>query len=229
MQLVLAIVQDEDADVLLDHFGEQGFRATRINTMGSFLVRGNATILLGVEDAQVEKVIATVRRTCRTRRVFMNPMPPVAEPTHISMVTPLEVEIGGATIFSLPVRRTVRLQGGEPQFASDSGKAPVADTPKEGGTVDLMISIVQNEDASPVTQGLLDAGYRVTRINTAGGFLRRGNATLLIGVEEEKEEDVLQIIQANCRPRSEENPPGTGMPAYSATVFVLDASRFVRI
>lgn len=229
MQLLVTIVQDEDADVLLDRFVEQGLRATRINTVGSFLVRGNATILLGVEDDQVEKTVATIRRTCRTRRVYMSPMPPVAEPTHISMVTPLEVEIGGAAIFSLPVKRMVRLQGGEVEPTAVARQPATDDTSKEGSRVNLMLSIVQNEDAGPVTQGLLDAGYRVTRINTAGGFLRRGNATLLIGVEEEQVDDVLQIIRTKCRPRSEENPPGTGMPAYSATVFVLDTSRFVHI
>ena len=65
--------------------------------------------------------------------------------------------------------------------------------------MNLILAIMQNEDADPVSGGLLAAGYRVTKLNTAGGFFRRGNVTLLIGVEAEKVEDALNIVQANCR------------------------------
>ena len=95
--------------------------------------------------------------------------------------------------------------------------------------MNLVLAIVQNEDADPVTQALLAAGHRVTRINTAGAFLRRGNATLLVGVEAEKVDDVLRLIQANCRLRAEASSPDSGMPMYSATVFVLESSHFVQI
>jgi len=95
--------------------------------------------------------------------------------------------------------------------------------------MNLLLAIVQNEDADPVAGGLVAAGYRVTRLNTAGGFFRRGNVTLLIGVDAEKVDDVLKIIQANCRARAEARPVESGMPSYGATVFVLDTSRFVRM
>ena len=49
--------------------------------------------------------------------------------------------------------------------------------------MNLVLTIVQNDDADQVVGGLLAAGYRVTRLNTAGGFLRRGNVTPLIGAE----------------------------------------------
>ena len=93
----------------------------------------------------------------------------------------------------------------------------------------LVLSIVQSEDADPVTRALISGGYRVTRMNTAGGFFRRGNVTLLVGVEESQVDDVLGVINANCRPRTEANPIEKGMPSYGATVFVLDADRFVRV
>ena len=95
--------------------------------------------------------------------------------------------------------------------------------------MNLVLAIVQNEDADSVIQALLAAGYRVTRINTAGAFLRRGNATLLIGVENDKVDDVLRLVHANCRLREEVSQPDSGTPMYSATVFVLEASRFVHI
>ena len=93
--------------------------------------------------------------------------------------------------------------------------------------MNLVLSVVQNEDAEPVTRALLAAGHRVTRINTAGGFLRRGNVTLLVGVDEAQVDDVLRIIGANCRPQ----PQATSIeaPTHAATAFVLEASRFAQV
>jgi uncharacterized protein YaaQ len=75
----------------------------------------------------------------------------------------------------------------------------------------------------------LAAGHRLTRINTAGGFLRRGNATLLIGVEEAQVDEVLSLIQAQCPLHTEPNPPSAGNPTYGATVFVLEAAHFIHV
>ena len=93
----------------------------------------------------------------------------------------------------------------------------------------LMVAIVQSEDADNVVAALLEAGHRLTRINTVGGFLRRGNATLLIGVQAHQVDEIIALIQAACRPRSEAAPLEKGIPEYAANVFVLDASSFVRI
>ena len=95
--------------------------------------------------------------------------------------------------------------------------------------MDLMLALIQSDDADPVTEELLEAGYRVTRINTAGAFLRRGNVTLLIGVEDDKVDDVIAHIKSACRSRKTASPLGKGMPTYSATIFVLEASRLVRV
>ncbi len=95
--------------------------------------------------------------------------------------------------------------------------------------MNLVLTILQNEDADPVTRALIEAGHRVTRINTAGGFFRRGNITLLVGVEEAQVDDVMQIIQRNCRQRSEAKMAQAGLPAFGATVFVLGAEHFQRI
>lgn len=231
MQLLLAIVQDEDADNLSKRLNAQGLRATRIKTVGGFLARGNDTILVGVEDEQVEDVLEAIRATCHTRRSYINPTPPGIEPVHLSMaapVMPLEVHVGGATVFSFPVRRFERIQGSDTPVPL-SKPTPATQTAKGAKDMDLMLAFVQNEDADPVTEGLLEAGYRVTRINTAGAFLRRGNVTLLIGVEDDKVDDVIARIKAHCRPRDAASPLSSGMPTYSATVFVLEASRVIRV
>jgi uncharacterized protein YaaQ len=90
--------------------------------------------------------------------------------------------------------------------------------------MNLVLAIIQNEDVDQVTRALLDAEHRVTRINTAGAFFRRGNVTLLIGVEESKVDEVVNLIQENTRARG-----GAETPAHAATLFVLDASRTVRV
>jgi len=230
MQLLLSVVQAEDAGFLCERLNARGFRLTRINTVGGFLRRGNVTVLVGVDEEQVPEVLAVIGETCHTRRTFINGAAlgaAAGEPTMLH-VYPIEVEVGGATTFAFPVRRLVRLQGGASLPATD--QAWPSHTVAEGGhPMRLILSIVQNEDADSVTDALIAAGYRATRIATAGGFLRRGNATLLIGVEDDKVDDVLKVIQTSCKPRTEPNPSASGMPMYSATVFVLEASGFWRV
>jgi uncharacterized protein YaaQ len=109
MKLVVAIVHNEDAGVLVDALLEHEFRATRLHSSGGFLKQSNATVIVGVEDAQVDEVITIVRENCNARTQVVNPMPPIMEPGEFFMPYPLEVEVGGATVFVLPVERFERL------------------------------------------------------------------------------------------------------------------------
>ena len=95
--------------------------------------------------------------------------------------------------------------------------------------MNLVLAIIQNEDADAVTRALIAAEHRVTRINTAGGFFRRGNVTLLVGVEEAQVDAVMQIIRQNCRQRAEARTTESGLSAFGATVFVLEAAHFQHI
>lgn len=90
----------------------------------------------------------------------------------------------------------------------------------------LVLSIVADADAQNVVDDLVHAGYPgPTRINTVGGFLRRGNATLLLGVDDERVESAIDIIRAAVEAR-----PGPEDPnVRRATIFVLNASRFIRV
>ena len=109
MKLVLSIVHSDDASGLIDSLTKKNFRATRINTAGGFLKESNATILLGVEDEQVDEVLQTIQQNCQTRTQYINPLPPVMEPGEFYMPYPVEVQIGGATVFVLEVDAFVRL------------------------------------------------------------------------------------------------------------------------
>lgn len=229
MHLMLIIVQSEDADLLCKRLNNEGLRLTRLETIGGFLSRGNVTVLMGLQESQIEGVLSIIRRTCHTRKRYINPMPTGTEPAHLAMAAPafpLEVQVGGATVFTFPVKRFARLAtGGKDEISSIEGT-----TAQAGGyAMHLVLTIVQSEDAEPVTRALINASYRVTRMNTAGGFFRKRNVTLLVGCEEAQIDDVLRLIKENCRQRSEANPVEAGMPMFGATVFVLEATRFARV
>ena len=109
MKLIVAIVHNEDAGVLVDALLEHEYRATRLHSSGGFLKQSNASIILGVEDEQVEDALAIVRDNCTSRTQVVNPMPPIMEPGEFFMPYPLEVEVGGATVFIVPIERFERL------------------------------------------------------------------------------------------------------------------------
>ena len=104
----------------------------------------------------------------------------------------------------------------------------------------LLISVVNSDDAHPLIDALMGEGYRATMISTTGGFLREGNATLLIGVADENVKDVLKIVKESCHTRTQwVNPlPPTvesgelymptpiEVPVGGAVVFILNVERF---
>jgi len=104
-KLCLLIVSDSDADRLLNRLVTEGFPATKIGSTGGFLRRGNATIISGVPDHAVGRVIEITRELCHARREFVpvQSLPFVGDggfPTE-----PIEVRVGGATIFVLDIER----------------------------------------------------------------------------------------------------------------------------
>jgi uncharacterized protein YaaQ len=103
VKLVVAIANNDDAGRLLDSLTAAGYRATTISTTGGFLRQGNATILVGIEDEKVPYVLELIRTNCHTRTQFVNPLPPVMEPGEMYVPTPVEVQVGGATVFVLDV------------------------------------------------------------------------------------------------------------------------------
>ncbi len=238
MLLIVAIVQGEDAPLLGTKLVEQGLRLTQISSGGGILGPGNVAFLLGIEDEQNDLVLATIHATCHTRLKNIYPWAG-PEPFYFSSM-PVEVEVGGAVVFSVPVERFAHIAGTDDSPAVGREPTEATSTPnpaldvvqlinEAGGSMKLMVAIVQADDADNVVGALIEAGHRLTRINTTGGFLRRGNATLLIGVKDEQVDQVLNLMQAACRRRSEAAPIEKGLPAYAANVFVLNASRFVRM
>lgn len=85
----------------------------------------------------------------------------------------------------------------------------------------LILAIVRDRDDVNVISQLVAGGHRVTRVASTGGFLRRGNVTLLIGTEEDQVQAVIDTIRDACP------PPESGQ--HRATVFVLNAAHYEQV
>ena len=66
----------------------------------------------------------------------------------------------------------------------------------------LLLAVVQAEDAEAATRALTQAGLRVTRISSIGGFLALGNVTLLIGLERGEVARAVTLLATTCRTRA---------------------------
>lgn len=104
MKLILAIVSNEDSNAVTTTLMKSGFSVTKLATTGGFLKAGNTTLICGVEDEKVEKAIALIseKSSCRTQ-VVPSTMNSIDAGIYSSF--PVEVTVGGATIFVLDVER----------------------------------------------------------------------------------------------------------------------------
>ncbi len=103
----------------------------------------------------------------------------------------------------------------------------------------LLFAVISNDDTKTLMRALVEARISVTRIASSGGFLRSGNSTLMIGVDEDRLEETLSIIKEKSSRRHSVVVPVTGLPYNvsatamplkitigGATVFVLDVDQF---
>ena len=81
----------------------------------------------------------------------------------------------------------------------------------------LILAILRDEDLENVSHELISAGFRITRIASTGGFWRRGNTTFMLGVDDEKVDQAIQIMKDNTTQPSEKE-------AHKATLFVLNVA-----
>ena len=105
MKLIQAIVHNDDADAVIRALLAKGFRATRMASTGGFLREGNTTICVGTEDDKVDDVLRLIKENCHTRTEYVNPLPPMMEAGELYIPTPVEVQVGGATVFVVDVER----------------------------------------------------------------------------------------------------------------------------
>ena len=109
MKLVLAIVQDDDALDLIEELNDKGFWVTKLATTGGFLKSGNTTLMIGVEIDKVDIVINIIEEVCKRRKQVVSTQPGLSGESGMYMPFPLEVEVGGATVFVIDVDKFVKI------------------------------------------------------------------------------------------------------------------------
>ena len=107
MKLILAIVSNDDASVVSSALTRNNFYMTRLATTGGFLRAGNTTIIIGTEDELVDKAIEVIGSEAK-RRTEMVPSTASYDIGRYASF-PVEVQVGGATIFVLDVEQFMKL------------------------------------------------------------------------------------------------------------------------
>ncbi|WP_317855378.1 cyclic-di-AMP receptor [Chakrabartyella piscis] len=102
MKLIIAIIQDEDAGDVISNLNAEGLQVTRLSTKGGFLRAGNTTIMTGVDDEKVEFVLKVIEDNSKSRTQYAT-LPSSCGAMHGFILAPIEVKIGGATVFVLDV------------------------------------------------------------------------------------------------------------------------------
>jgi|SRR5680860_186075 len=109
MKMVIAIVQDKDVVKLLQRVTKEGLSATRLASSGGFLRSGNTTLLFGVEEDRLEFLLSMIRETCHQREEMLTVAQPIMGPTDAHIPFPIEVPVGGATVFVLDVEQFIKV------------------------------------------------------------------------------------------------------------------------
>jgi len=112
-------------------------------------------------------------------------------------------------------------------------------------SVKLIIAIVQDEDSSRLLSELMQQGFGVTKLATTGGFLKAGNTTLLLGIDDERLNEAISVIESVCKSRKQISTAPSALVGgmthgeYSsfpievtvggATLFVLSVDHFMKV
>ncbi|MCP3033573.1 cyclic-di-AMP receptor [Halobacillus sp. A1] len=103
MKMIIAIVQDKDSNRLTDALSENNLQTTKLSTTGGFLREGNTTFMIGCNDDQVDDALEILRKNCSQREQMVAPISPMGGNADSYIPKPVKVEVGGATVFVLPI------------------------------------------------------------------------------------------------------------------------------
>ncbi len=103
MKLIMAIVQDKDSNRLANEFIDANIRATKLSSTGGFLKAGNSTFIIGIDDERVQETLDLIKKTSQSRKQYVSTPMSLDISLDGQVPYPVEVEVGGATVFVLPV------------------------------------------------------------------------------------------------------------------------------
>lgn len=111
MKAIVAVVQGQDAIRLGNALRKNNIRFTTIDSTGGFLRERNATFMMGVANEDLDKVLDVVKTSCHTRSEYVSSYPSAFDPTEFYMPRPIEVQVGGASVWVLDVEQFEVLTG----------------------------------------------------------------------------------------------------------------------
>ncbi len=106
MKLIIAIVSNDDSAAVNANLTEHGFMVTRLSTTGGFLRAGNTTLICGTDDEKVDEAIELIKEEAKKRTEIV----PATAAFNMNQIAsyPVEVKVGGATIFVLDVAQFIK-------------------------------------------------------------------------------------------------------------------------
>jgi uncharacterized protein YaaQ len=236
-RLTIAIIQPEDASGLLAALAAAGCGATYLTARSGFLNRHAVAVLVLTDTDREQDVVRAIRASCSRRTALVTP---VAEAEFGYVPDPIEVEIGGAVVMSLPAASIAYWGQQRPATASrhapTSGSTavpgaivtplePAKETPLmiDTSPAKLVVAIVPDRVASKVVAALIERRFGATSVGSTGGFLRRGNTTILTGVPAAQADEAAALIEATCQSAAE------GEAHEGGVVFALDVEWRLRV
>jgi len=103
MKLILAIVNHDDAHTVIQQLTQEGYPVTKLATTGGFLMSGNVTILIGLDDEKVQGALDIIEKFSNSRRQIIPTTSELGLGFYPTM--PVEITVGGATVFVLDVEK----------------------------------------------------------------------------------------------------------------------------
>ncbi|MBQ3842338.1 MAG: cyclic-di-AMP receptor [Ruminiclostridium sp.] len=110
MKLIFAIVNNDDAHNVSTALTRGGYSATKLASTGGFLMAGNTTFMICCENAAVDGIIASIAQNSRRRKQYVPNAASVALSAESAPASyPVEVSVGGATVFVTDIERFEKL------------------------------------------------------------------------------------------------------------------------
>ena len=108
-KLVIVVIQGQDIGAVRRALPAAGFGMTEVDSLGGFLRENNVTLLIGTEESRLPDLWRLLAENCLTRTEYISPFQPAYGPGDVFLPRPVEVQVGGATVWVVDVERFANL------------------------------------------------------------------------------------------------------------------------
>lgn len=108
MKLLIVVVSDHDAKHVLDKLVDSNYQLTKLASQGGFLKQGSTTFFTGINDDQLDDIVQVLKDNCSLRTEMITTIGVAGEIPLVSSM-PIEVSVGGAAIFVLPLDQIIKI------------------------------------------------------------------------------------------------------------------------